>query len=249
MILSWSWTTFVIEIVNFAILMWLLARFLYQPVTRAIESRQRAIADQLARAEELERRSRDLAEQYEGRLVAWREEKAKLAEAVKEELDAERVKREAALAADLQRERERSEAAARSRARDEARQLQLQASQQATQFCADLLERVASPELEGRLVDATIDDIGTLSADERATLSRSFDGRSEATIITRYPIGDAQRASLVAALAKSLGGELSVRFELRDDVIAGLRIDLGTATIEGNLGDELRWFSRSPETS
>ncbi len=43
-----NWFTVVAQIINFLILVWLLKRFLYKPVLKAIDEREKKIAAQLA---------------------------------------------------------------------------------------------------------------------------------------------------------------------------------------------------------
>lgn len=242
--MTWSWSTFVIEIVNFVILVWLLQRFLYRPVTRAISARQKAIHDEVQRAQDLKGQSEALAAQYESRLEDWQAQKTELKASFESELAAERGKREAQLQADLQREREQSEIAARARDAEERSKLRRQAAAEAAEFCAHLLARFASPELEKQIVDASVADMGALSDEERSMLARSFDGRDEALVLTRYPLGEERRAAVARALAQLLGRVPKVRFEEREDLVAGMRVDLGTATMEADLAGELRWFAR-----
>jgi F-type H+-transporting ATPase subunit b len=49
--LTIDWFTVAAQVVNFLVLVWLLQRFLYGPITRAMAARQAAIADRLARAD------------------------------------------------------------------------------------------------------------------------------------------------------------------------------------------------------
>ena len=46
-----DWTTFILELVNFVVLVWILNRFLYRPVMNVIDQRKAAIQRTLAEAE------------------------------------------------------------------------------------------------------------------------------------------------------------------------------------------------------
>ena len=46
-----DWTTFLLELINFAILVWILKRFLYAPVRRALEARRERAEAALREAE------------------------------------------------------------------------------------------------------------------------------------------------------------------------------------------------------
>ena len=240
-----SWSTFLIEIVNFAILMWLLTRFLYQPVLRAIEARRTAISQEMQRAQALQHSAQEQAERYASRLADWEREKAQLKDAFDRDLDAERERREADLARDLQQERDRAAAEAKAHAREQAEVLRAQADRSAAQFVADILDRVASAELERRLIDATLEDLRALSDAHRRTIARAFEGRPEAVVTTRYPLDEAHRDAITDALATCLGKAPALRVAQDDGLVAGIRIDLGSITLQGNLAGELAWFARA----
>ena len=49
-----NWFTVIAQIVNFLILVWLLKRFLYKPILKAIDERERKIESQLKDADDRE---------------------------------------------------------------------------------------------------------------------------------------------------------------------------------------------------
>ena len=57
-------STFLLEIVNFLVLVWILKRFLYKPVMGVIERRKVGIEQTLAQAEDKTREATALREQY-----------------------------------------------------------------------------------------------------------------------------------------------------------------------------------------
>lgn len=46
-----DWFTVIAQVVNFLILVWLLKRFLYQPILNAIDAREQRVATELADAD------------------------------------------------------------------------------------------------------------------------------------------------------------------------------------------------------
>ena len=80
-----DWFTVVAQTINFLILVWLLKRFLYQPILDAIDARERRIAQELADAaakkaeaglerEEFARKNRELAEKRHSLLSQMQDE-------------------------------------------------------------------------------------------------------------------------------------------------------------------------------
>lgn len=245
MSLGFSWSTFFVEIVNFVILIWLLTRFLYRPVMRTLAAREQRIKDDLARAQEAQTKAAELTQRYEARLAEWEREKSKLREHFDSELATERSRREEELKGLLERERQQIETAHRLREHDEERRMWHKASQDAAGFGARLFSRLASPELEHRLIDATVEDLRALSPEGKTTLTAAFNGRGTATVTTRYAIDSAERENIEKALEACLGTRPTLSFKLDDALISGIRIELGTATVEGTLAGELRWFAEA----
>ena len=107
-----DWTTLVLEIINFLVLVWILKRFLYKPVMEAIAARQRRVEGKLAEARVIEDSARELERQYQRRLADWDMEKAKARAALDTDLLQERNRQMQALDKALLEERERIAACA-----------------------------------------------------------------------------------------------------------------------------------------
>ena len=86
-----DWTTFLLEIANFLVLVWILQRFLYDPVRAAITRRQERIEALLGEARAAEAKAEELKSRYENRLKEWGAEREKLRAQLVAELDAERA--------------------------------------------------------------------------------------------------------------------------------------------------------------
>ncbi len=239
-----DWTTFTLEIINFLVLVWILQHFLYRPVLETVARRRAGIERTLAEARDTEIRARALQAQFENRLADWEQEKAALRARFEQELTAERSRQMQALAHALAQERERS--AAQEAHRQEALRLELetQALEQARRFATALLARLASPELEARLVDACIEDFAALPADQLdgiAAAARMPGAR--VLIASAFPLTEAQQKRIGAALAARLGAYPALDFRVDATLRAGLRLALGPWRMNFSLADELAQFA------
>lgn len=102
-----NWSTFLLEIFNFLILVWILKRFLYQPILDAIARRRTAIEDQLEKSEQLHAEANILKERYENRLTDWDKERQKAMEKLMLELEENRRQQLEALKEELAEEEEK----------------------------------------------------------------------------------------------------------------------------------------------
>ena len=113
--MEFDWTTFILEIINFLILIWILKRFLYQPVLEVIDRRRAGIEKTLADAQRIEAEASRVKQLNEQQLAEWEEEKKAAKAQLMAELATIRDSKMAALEASV------SEEAGRQRVLDERR--------------------------------------------------------------------------------------------------------------------------------
>jgi F-type H+-transporting ATPase subunit b len=244
--MTWDWTTFGLEIVNFLALIWILKRFLYRPVLATLAERRAGIAHSLAEARETEARAVSLQTQFEGRLSDWEQEKAAARSQFEAALDAERERQMAALAQELAAERERSAAQDAHRQESLKRELVAQADTLVRRFAAELLSRLAGPELEAGLAELFIEELGKLPEARLVPLLASQNGQIQGTVVSAYPLSDEQRQQISAAIAASLGiHEGQVRYVEDASLLAGVRVSLGAWQLDFSLAGELGAFGES----
>lgn len=239
-----NWTTFLLEAVNFLVLVWILKHFLYKPVLGVIERRRAAIEAALeearkrqADAEALDQQSRDRLEQLD------RDREAAL-DALDKEIAAERARRTDELLAKLEAERERARVLGERRTAEEERRREGRAVAAGVAFTARLLSRVAGPEVEGRLVDMAVEDLKGLSKERADDLRDAVPAGTTAVVTTALPLADARRKALTGALEQLLqGAALTWEFGEDPEVVAGVRVSLGPWVLKASLADELEFFA------
>lgn len=239
-----SWSTFVFEIINFLILVWILKRCLYQPVLGVIARRREGVEKTLADAQALKAEAEALQDQYRRRLADWEQEKAQAWEALQREINAERNRQMEQLQTTLAQERERDRILEVRRLEELARRQEEAAIVLAGRFAQRLLERLAGPELEARLIDATLEDLAQLPAERREALQTAYENDTVPLQISgAYPLDEARKERLQQALHRLLGRTADCRFNQAPELIAGLRITLGSWVVRANLHDELHFFT------
>ncbi len=241
-----DWTTFALEIINFLVLVWLLKRLLYKPVLDAVAARKADIQKTLSEAETLRKDAQTLREQYEHRQAEWGQEKDKARSQMLEEVNAERVRLSAGLQSSLQQEREKARALEERRLNDLTRRVEEAAIVQGGQFAARLLSRLASPELETRLVELVLEDLHGLSEEQRQAI-RTSGAKADASIIvtSAHPLNQSQREPLAEAIRLLLGRNVSCEWREDAHLLAGIRLSLGSWMLAANLQDELQFFTEA----
>lgn len=238
-----DWTTFFLEIINFLVLVWILKRFLYQPVLSILSQRQMAIERSIAEARLLEARASELETQYGARLAAWEREKAAARAQLQLELAEERTRRLTELERELATERQRLETIEARRSAEERQQLERQAIGQARRFIEAVFREIAAPRVELDLLDRLLAEWQRLPEATMAELRSSL--RTPGTrisVTSAFPLPADARERLTQALAERLGREILLEFEVNPDLLAGLRLSLGAWRLHLNLADEVADF-------
>jgi F-type H+-transporting ATPase subunit b len=237
-----DWTTFFLEILNFVILVWLLGRFLYQPVLDIIEQRRARIQQALDDAELTQAQTQSLKHQYENRLGDWEQEKAEAHQQLMLTLRAERQQALEQLQLALAQEQEKVRILNERQAQEANQAAERTSLTQGAAFSARLLSQLACPQLEERIVDLVLESLAQLPAEQVERLRQN--GQAELIEITSaYPLDDGRQQRLSAALTRLLAGPCSPRFQQRPDLLAGLRIAIGPWRLDANLHDELKLFA------
>jgi F-type H+-transporting ATPase subunit b len=237
-----NWSTFLLEVINFLVLIWILKRFLYQPVLNVIAERRLLVEEELARAGATESEANALKQQYTGRLEAWEAEKREANEQLAREIEQERARKLTELATALEQEKEKARVADERRQAERERVLVQQALQQGAAFSSRLLEQAAGPELERRLLDMVIEGLSDLPEAQRRRLREQWGQPSTiADVCCAFDISADQRARLEEAL-RELADVAEIRFRRDESLIAGLHIEVGAWIIAANVRDELKGF-------
>jgi F-type H+-transporting ATPase subunit b len=241
-----DWSTFLLEIINFLVLVWILKRFLYKPVLDVIERRKAGITKTLSDAQAMRGEAEALKRQYDDKLAALEREKERARAALQEELQAERERRLAALGQTVEEERKKHEVLDARRQREQTRQIEQAAVDHGVRFAARLLGRIASPEVEARLVDLFLEELFRQPEERKQAVHEACQGLEEPIMVSSaYPLEADRRAVVTDALGKWLGRAVVCRFTEDGAQLAGLRVTIGPWILEADIQHELRLFTES----
>ena len=239
-----NWSTFVLELINFAVLVWILQHFFYRPVLAVIKKRQQNINKSLAEAKALDEEAAALKSLYENRLAVWEQEKQRKLEMLRQEIATERAKRMDNIKVSLDEEREKVRVVIERRQLEAQRKNEETALLQGARFSARLLEKFACPDLESRIFDLMIDQIEALPTECVESLCAVDAGDGTVGIVSSaYELKSEDREKLEDKINSLVGKSLPFRYEQDPALLAGFRITLGPWVFRANLKDELKSFT------
>jgi F-type H+-transporting ATPase subunit b len=238
-----NWSTFILEIINFLVLVWILKHFFYKPVLNIIARRKADIDKTLTQAKDLHTKAETLRHQYEHRLQDWEQEKQVARDELRTEVDQERSRLMQGLHQSIEQERKKIEVSNQQRLQATINKAEEMALTHSAQFAARLLETISGPEVEDHLLTLLIDNLKQLPTGRLDMLRASWgEAPSEIQIVSAYPLSEKQRQSLEQTLKDIT--QLTLPFQYKQDkaLLAGLRISIGAWVLGINLQDELKGF-------
>ncbi|WP_340124174.1 F0F1 ATP synthase subunit delta [Methylobacter svalbardensis] len=242
--MEFNLSTFVLEIINFLILIWILQRLFYKPLLEVIAKRKQFIDQSLNDAKNLQQQAEQQCSLYENRQKLWEQEKQAAITALHQQLEAERRVQLDRLNVDLEQERQKAKVTLSKQQQELQQQAEKQALKSAAKFAGMLLQQSAGPDLEARLFTLLIDNLTTLPDACKLCLTMLGAKKSVPIKITSaYSLSIEMRHQLEQKLGALISSQIIFQYLQDEALIAGLRMDIGAWVLNANLQHELIGFA------
>ena len=235
--MNFSWWTFALQAVNFLILIWLLRRFLFKPVTAIVARRKEEIARGMTEASAEKQKALDLQRDLQAQLAGIGAERQKAIEEQRAQLAAERKKTLDDAREEAGKIRDQAAARLNEERSAAAQELFSQTVQLAISLAERLLGELALPSLEHAFLTRALDYLDHLPADEIAALV-SHQNNASLVVTTAHPLDASGEAEWRAQLAKRIGAG-AIQFNSDAALIAGAEIAFANAILRFNWRDSI----------
>lgn len=241
-----SWFTVIAQVINFFILVWLLKRFLYKPILKAIDTRESKINTELNEAEAKQAEAQK--EQLE-----YKEKNEELSQQKKEVMDR--------AIAEAEEEREKLIEAARSEAiklknklekasAEEQRNLNLKIAQKTQQevfaISRKVLNDLASLSLEEQSVHIFIKRIKELKEEEKKKLKQTLSSNLKSiTIQSAFELPAKQQTGIKKAVEEIIGAKVSFEFKTMPDIVSGIELVANGFKLSWSISEYLNSLERN----
>jgi len=244
--MEFNWSTFILEIINFLVLVWLIKHFFYKPVCKIIDNRRSAIDEQVAGARIIQSDAESMKEQYTNRLSEWEEEKQRQQAQLDQEMEEQKKNQLASLEKLIAEEKEKNESVQDKQLEILKQKNEIQALDQSVHFAAKLLQELSSEELEYKIVELFLKNLKNLSPDQKHNLANVYSDENPGVIITSaYQLSQSHKENLQKSIQALFEHVINIEYKVDSDTIAGLRVNIGSYVMRANLADELSYFSGS----
>jgi F-type H+-transporting ATPase subunit b len=229
-----DWFTVGAQVLNFLILVWLMKKFLYQPILGAIDAREKKVAAELADAASKKAEAKKDQDELQKKSAEFDQQRAGLLTKATDEAKVERTRLfdEAKKAADAL-----TQARLESAKKEDLKLQQsiLKKTQQEVFLIArKTLADLGGADLETQIVNRFIQELKVQST--QAEFMR-LDG--SVMIRTSIALADSQRQLLESTIKQIAGADVSLDFSTDSGLIRGIELTCGGHRLAWNIDDHL----------
>jgi len=235
-----DWFTVIAQAINFLILVWLMKRFLYQPILGAIDVREKRIAAQLADADAKKAEALMEREEFKSKNDEFDRQRAALLNKATDEAAAERQRlfNEARKAADtLSAKRMET---LRNDAHNLSQTISRRTQQEVFAIARKTLADLATASLEERMGEVFIRRLRGMDDKAKAGLAQALKTASDPALVrSAFDLPEEQRAAIQNALNENFSAEIHVRFETVPDLVSGIELTTNGQKVAWSITDYL----------
>lgn len=220
-----DWFTVVAQILNFVVLVWILKRFLYQPVLKAMAERQKRVENDLLSANREKQAASQERNNYEAKNKDLDSKRQQFLSEAKEEAEREHTRLVEEARSEYRDLRKRWKKTLDNE-RDELEQnIKQNVQKEALVIAGQLVQDLADVDLQEHIAHRFIKKLKALPADEKANLSIPIEeSDNEAVLRSAFEPGTALRKELEVATREIIGSDAALRFEIKPSLGAGLEL-------------------------
>ncbi len=235
-----DWFTVGAQALNFLILVWLMKRFLYQPILSTIDAREKKIAAELADAAAKKAEASKERDEFQHKNEEFDKQRAALLSKATDEANAERERLldEARKAADALREKNLD--AMRSEAKTLRQAISQRTQHEVFAIARKTLADLATVSLEERLGEVFTRRLRKMDEAPKASLGAALKTATAPVVVrSAFELPPAQRTAIRNAINETFSIDSHPRFETSPDLVSGIELTTNGQKVAWSISDYL----------
>lgn len=236
----------VAQLINFGLLVWLLRRFLYGPIKRAMEEREARVLAETEEARRLHAEAVAEGQRYRALLSGFEAEREARISEIHLEVDELRKARIQEVRADVHAQRERWHNTLEQEKEAFLRELRLRVGQESLAAMRRAFTELADEELEGRMIDRFLERLRALDpADHQRLIASAAAGGEGFLLTTGFPLAEDLKDDLCRQISTALDANISVQFQTDVRTVSGVEIRAGGLKVSWTIDEYLHSLEQS----
>ncbi|MCB1947467.1 F0F1 ATP synthase subunit B [Nitrosomonas sp.] len=246
--MSIDWITVSAQIVNFLILVWLLKRFLYQPVIRAMDRREQQIAAQLDQAQAREQNANEKAQEYQAMAKELERTRNAILSDAHEKAEQQRRQLLDEARQEVTKTRDHWHRQFQQEKEEFLNNMRSQISNTVQNIARKALDDLADAELEEQIITSFINRLSSLDQQSQTLLQKASRESSEPVRITStFKLDSAARKRLTHAIHAHLIDGAIVEYDESSELLCGIALMAGEGQLSWNLADYIQRLGQDVE--
>jgi F-type H+-transporting ATPase subunit b len=235
-----DWFTVGAQTLNFLLLVWLLKRFLYQPILHAIDAREKRIAAELADADAKKAEAKKERDDFQHKNEEFDRQRAALMGQATDEAKAERQRLldEARQAADAMSAKRQDTLLGDAKNLNQA--IALRTRDEVFAITRKTLADLATTSLEERMSEVFTRRLREMDGQAKATLGEALKTASGPALIrSAFDLLAEQRAVIQNAINETFSANVQLRFQTAPDLVSGIELTTNGQKVAWSIADYL----------
>ena len=240
-----DWLTVAAQIANFLVLIWLLQRFLYRPITEAMARREARIEERLADAKTRRKEAEDEGESLRKEREELETARQKMLEEARVEAGDLRQRLERDIRDEVEQKRETWHEMLKEERADFVREMQRKAGHKVLDISGRLVAEFATSGLDDQIAQGfteQLKDLDTNTCKKMIAAANSLEGL--ALVETAVALDTAARRKITRAIHEQFKTDIGVEYREDEEVLLGVRLTIGEQTVEWSAARHLKQLNR-----
>ena len=237
-----DWFTIGAQLLNFLVLIWLLKRFLYQPILEALDAREHRISAELADADNKKQQAQAEQAEFLQKNQAFEQQRAQLFAQMNEEAKVHRQ----SLLDEVRAEADNLRLKQQQALQDEQKNLMTVISQRTqTEVLAiarQTLQNLAGVSLESHIVSVFIEKLQNINDSEKQKINTSA---MPLEIRTAFELSPNQKTDISQAVEKAFGLKSELQFSIAAHLISGIELSSDGYKFSWSVADYLAGLEKN----
>jgi F-type H+-transporting ATPase subunit b len=224
-----DWFTVGAQVLNFIILVWLMKRFLYQPILHAIDAREKKIADELAHADRISQEAIQAKAGFEQKNLAFEQQRDRLMANATEAANSESrrlLELARQTAEDLQIKQQQT---LQNKMQELHHSIRVTVQQELFVMAKNALRDLAAVDIETQMVAVFVKRLCDMNSDQKSALQAVLQA-TPISVLSSNQLSPEQQGTIASTLKEILGNpdnpgkELPLQFDQSPDLIGGIEL-------------------------
>jgi F-type H+-transporting ATPase subunit b len=234
-----DWVTVAAQIVNFLVLVWLLQRVLYRPLTRALKAREEEVQRSLRDAEAARETADNEAEAHRAALRALEDARHTRLAAAEEEAEALRAEMTEKARGELAKRRADWQAQLEDEKAAFLDRLRRRAGEAFVTLARRALADMADEDLVDRIAHVFARRLSALDPEEQKHLKSAARREEAPLILSSFPLSSEARALIAEAVGRAVERHVDIDFHEEPGLECGVVLAIGSRHVGWTLGEHL----------